>query len=154
MWNFGHIKIKHFYSRINHKMFENYLDATYFLQFLKAHSPTIFFLRNASTSIECKDVLKSLKKSENCFLGTSMCLVYDTIFKIYQKLFLKITNFILFQNSFPYPLSQFYSKVLCIILAHIKGILYFRNVLIFFERCESGSIFVRTPQKNISKLPF
>jgi hypothetical protein len=113
------------------------------------------FPRNAWTSMECKeDVLKSLKKSENWFLGTSICLVYDTIFKIYQKLFLKITNFILFQNSFPYPLSQFYSKVLCIILAHIKGILYFRNVLIFFERCESGSIFVRTPQKNISKLPF
>ncbi len=60
------------------------------------------FLRNSSTSTECRDVLKSLKKSGNWFLETSICIVYDTTFKIDQTLFIKISKFRNFQNSFSY----------------------------------------------------
>jgi hypothetical protein len=37
------MKIKHFYSRINYKMFKKLFGAIYFIQFLKAHSPKKFF---------------------------------------------------------------------------------------------------------------
>jgi hypothetical protein len=106
------MKIKHFYPRIDYKMLKKSLDATYFIRFLKACFQTIFFLRNASTSTECRDVLISLKKLENWILKTSTCLVYDTIFKIDQTLFLKITNFQHFQNSSPYNFAAQKKKFL------------------------------------------
>jgi hypothetical protein len=42
MWNLEHMKIKHFYSRINYKIFKKLLGATYFMQFLKGWPYEIF----------------------------------------------------------------------------------------------------------------